>query len=272
MTLRGGRGRVAAVKARLGNRDVAVLQSLDRCRLLRGDQLQRLHVAEGSPLTQSRRTRSLLKRLHELGLVVRLPRIVGGVRAGSSGHIYGLSGLGQAVLDVAGTFGRRRRSVWDTKPYFQDHVLAVAELYVRLVELSRAGQCELLAFDGEPACWRRFIGSGGETITLKPDAYVRVGVGEFEGSAFVEMDMASESLPTIQRKCQAFTAYWRTGMEQHREGVFPLVLWLVPDTQRLGRLREVIGRLAADVQALFKVALHHDGPAVLTAIPKGGAA
>lgn len=270
MTLRGAQGRAAGLRARLGERDLAVLQSLERCRLLRGDQLQRLHIPDGSPLTRSRRTRSLMQRLHELDLVVRLPRIVGGVRAGSSGNIYGLSGLGLAVLDVAGTSGRRRR-VWDAKPYFQDHVLAVAELYVRLVEIQGAGDAELLTFDGEPACWRRFTDSSGETTILKPDAYVRLGVGEFERSAFVEVDMASESLPTIQRKCRAFIAYWRTGLEQQREGVFPLVLWLVPDDQRRLRLVDVMGRLATEAQALFRVALHRDGPAVLMAIPEGGA-
>jgi hypothetical protein len=254
----------------LGERDLAVLSSLDRCRLLRGDQLRRLHLAEGSPLTQSRRTRSLLKRLHELDLVVRLSRVVGDVRSGSSGHIYGLSGLGQAVLDVGGTLGRRRRRIWDTKPYFQDHVLAVAELYVQLVEASRTGRCELLDFDGEPACWRRFTGNSGETTTLKPDAYVRVGIGDFERSAFVEVDMASESLSTIQRKCRTFIAYWRTGLEQQRHGVFPLVLWLVPDEQRRTRLNEAISGLAADAQTLFTVALHSDGPNLLTTMPDGG--
>jgi hypothetical protein len=272
MTIRGEKGRVAAVRARLGERDLAVLRTLHRVRLLRGDQVRRLHVAEGSPLTQSRRTRNLLHRLHQLDLVVRSARVVGGVRAGSNGHIYGLSGLGQAVLDAGGTVGRRRRRIWDTKPFFQDHVLAVAELYVGLVEASRTNQCELLDFDSEPACWRRFTGSSSETVTLKPDAYVRLGVGEYERSAFVEVDMASESLATIQRKCRTFIAYWRTGREQQQEGVFPLVLWLVPNQQRRQRITDVIVRLTAETRALFAVALHHDGPALLSAAPDGGAA
>jgi hypothetical protein len=210
-----------------------------------------------------------LQHLHDLRLVVRLPRIIGGIRAGSSAHIYGLSGLGQAVLDIPGTYGRRRRSVWETKPYFEDHVLAVSELYVRVVEACRESASDLLAFDAEPACWRRFTGAGGEPITLKPDAYVSVGIGDIERSAFVEVDLSTESPTTLHRKCQTFVAYWRAGLEQQRHGVFPAVLWLVPDQNRQQRLLEVIRHLSHDVHHLFYVALLGDGSQLLTA-PEGG--
>jgi hypothetical protein len=159
--------------------------------------------------------------------------------------------------------------VWDTKPYFEDHVLAVTELYVRLTEACRKRAADLLAFDAEPACWRKFVGSGGEPVTLKPDAFVRVGVGEIERSAFVEVDLATESPATLQRKCLVFVSYWRAGLEQQRHGVFPLVLWLVPDEQRRQRLADVVRHLSHDVQHLFHVALLGDGPALLTA-PEGG--
>ena len=261
--------RAAALRRNLSDRDLAILSSLVRVRLMTVGQIQRLHVVTGSHLTQLRRTRNTLQHLHDLQLVVRLPRAVGGVRAGSSGYIYGLSGLGQAVLDIPGTYGRRRRSVWDTKPHFEDHVLAVTELYIRLVEACRAHSADLLAFDAEPACWRTFTGAGGEPVTLKPDAFVRVGVGEIERSAFVEVDLATESPATLRRKCLVFVAYWRAGLEQQRHGVFPTVLWLVPDEQRRRRLAEVVRHLPHDVQHLFDVALLGDGPARLTA-PEGG--
>ncbi|MEJ7743096.1 MAG: hypothetical protein WKF73_11400 [Nocardioidaceae bacterium] len=65
-------GRAARLRARLGERDLAVLGSLATLRLLTGKQLQRLHVTDGSPLTRARRARALLQRLTELRLVVRL--------------------------------------------------------------------------------------------------------------------------------------------------------------------------------------------------------
>jgi hypothetical protein len=261
--------RAVAVRRRLGERDVAVLSSLARLRLLTSDHIQRLHHYEGVTASRPRRTRGTLKRLHDLHLVIRMSRVIGGIRAGSTGYIYGLSGLGQAVLDISGTYGRRRRNVWETKPYFQDHVLAVAELCVRLIEVCRGGNAELLAFDAEPACWRKHTGSGGDLLTLKPDAYVRVGIGEFERHAFVEVDLATESPNTIHRKCQAFVAYWRSGLEQHRHDVFPSVLWLVPDGQRLQRLTEVVRHLSQETHDLFSVALLVDGPKLLTTPGRG---
>jgi hypothetical protein len=44
-----------------------------------------------------------------------------------------------------------------------------------------------------------------------------------------------------------------------------LVLWLVPNEERQRKLREVIDRLVAEARQLFAVALHGEGPGVLTA-------
>lgn len=207
----------------------------------------------------------MLQRLTELGAVVRLERTVGGIRPGSSAQVFGLSGRGLGVLGVDGPYGRRRRTVWETKPYFMQHVLGVAELCVGLTERCRGGTAELLIFDGEPAAWRRFADGSGATVTLKPDAYVRVGVGAFERHAFVELDMASESLPTIERKCGVYAAYWRSGLEQREHGLFPLVLWLVPTEDRQRRLEDTIASLPPETRRLFVVARQDEGPAVLTA-------
>jgi hypothetical protein len=115
--------RAAAIRRQLGERDLAILSSLQRLRLLTAGQVARLHIYEGSSATRSRRTRTTLKRLHDLHLVIRMSRTVGGIRAGSTGYVYGLSGLGQAVLSAGGIYGKRRRNIWETKPYFENHVL-----------------------------------------------------------------------------------------------------------------------------------------------------
>ncbi|MGH2366909.1 MAG: replication-relaxation family protein [Chloroflexota bacterium] len=251
----------------LSDRDRAVLTSLSELRMLTAKQIQRLHVADGSPLTQARRTRAVLQRLTELRVVVRLARRIGGIRAGSEGHVYGLSGLGQAVLEVDGPYGGRRRPVGDTKPAFQDHLLAVSELYVRLVEISRTSQAEVLLFHAEPACWRVHSGIGGQRVVLKPDAYLCLGIGDFEQRAFIELDQASEHLPTIARKCQRYVAYWHSGLEQQRHGVFPKIWWLVPSPHRRDGIASVIRKFAHSAQALFTVALQHEAPHLLTQPP-----
>ncbi len=265
-----GRGRAARLRTQLGERDLAVLESLSHLRLLTGKQVQRLHVADGSPLTQARRARTLLQRLTTLRLVVRLERRIGGIRAGSEGHLYALSGLGQAVLGVGGPLGRRRRPLGETKPWFQNHLLAVAELAVELATHTRDGRVELLAFEAEPACWRRFTGSGGQLVTLKPDAFVRIGLGEYEQRAFIEMDLSTESLPTIEGKCRRYVAYWRTGREQHTHGIFPKVWWLTPTEQRQTGITRTVQRLAHEARELFTVALSSQAAERLTHWPAGG--
>jgi hypothetical protein len=258
--------RLERARRQLSERDLAVLVSLDKVRILTLRQLQRLHVPDGSPSARTRRAQLLLTRLHKRGLVVRFDRTIGGVRAGSSGYVYGLTGFGQAVIDTAGPLGRRRRRTWETKPYFQDHLLATSELYVHLVEEHSQGEADLLDFDAEPTCWRHFTGSGGELVVLKPDAYVRLGVEDYERSSFVEVDLTTEGLPTIQRKSQRYIDYWRSGMEQQWRGVFPKVTWLVKDTTRAERVTSMIHKLASDAQELFEVGLLGHGAGLL----KGG--
>lgn len=263
-------GRIGRLRARLGTRDLEVLESLAKLRLATGDQLRRLHIADGSKGTQARRARALLQRLADLKLVVRLGRRVGGVRAGSSGFVYGLSGHGQAVLAVNGPMGGRRRRVWETSPSFQDHVLAVADVYVRLIEVERTNRADLLAFTAEPACWRTFSGVGGQGVTLKPDAFARLAVGDFEHSAFIEVDRGTESVPTLVRKMAVYAAYWRSGIEQAEHEVFPRVLWLASGDRSAQRITKALRQMPADAQHLFHAAFHGDAAAILTATARGG--
>jgi protein involved in plasmid replication-relaxation len=267
MTAEQAHGRTARLRARLSERDLEVLRSLYRLRLLTSSQVRRLHLTTGSPQTRARRTRALLQRQQELGLLVALDRRVGGVQPGSSATVYGLSGLGLAVLDFQGPRGGRRRRATDTKPYFMFHVLAVSELAVALAERTRETGAELLVFDGEPAAWRKYSGPDGAPAVLKPDAYAVVGLGDdLERSVFAEVDLASESLPTIERKCAQYLAFWRSGMEQREHGVFPLVMWLVPNEARRKQIQAVIDRLNTDTRRLFVVALQRDGAALLTSL------
>jgi hypothetical protein len=108
---------------------------------------------------------------------------------------------------------------------------------------------------------------------LKPDAYLRLDVDDFEIAAFIEMDLDTESLPTIGRKLGAYVDYWRTSTEQHRHGVFPRVWWLAPDNARLHAIAQTIRRVPHEARALFTVALADEAAALLTQLPtpEGGA-
>jgi hypothetical protein len=245
--------RLDRVRRGLTDRDVAVLEDLTRVRLLTGEMVRRLHVWNGSDLTRARRARGVLQRLHDVGLVHRLGRQVGGVRAGSSGFVYVLSPRGRRLLHAHGLAeGAKQRKAWETSERFVDHLLAVSEVYVRLREAERDGRGELLRFDAEPACWRYWSDLTGAPQVLKPDAFVVTGNDEFEFETFLEVDCGTETRPVLRRKAETYVAYWSSGEEQRR-GVFPKVLWQAPSDARAERITEVLGGLDPSHWRLFQV-------------------
>ena len=254
MTARSIAGRLALIRSSLSDRDMAILCDLDRVRLLTARQVERLHFADGSPGSRARRSRRVLKRLHEVGLTVRLKRRVGGVHAGSAGHIYTLSSLGQRLLQASGPAGgSRRRRPWEPSAHFVDHILEVAETYVLLREGERCGAFDLLSFEAEPACWRTVHEFGASSFVLKPDGFVRLGIGEYEQVSFVEIDRGTEHTPTLRRKLQAYVDAYRSGVEQSDGAAFPSAVWIVPDDDRADVLRHLVARLPPDHADLFVV-------------------
>jgi Replication-relaxation len=258
---------------RLGPRDLAILRTLQEFRLMTGGQIRRLYFYGGEPATEARKARAACKRLVELGVIVRTDRRVGGIRAGSEGFVFGLSGLGAAVLDIGQLQPSRHRRVAETKPSHQTHVLGVSELAVRLTESARTGEFSIDELRGEPGCWRWFSGVGGGQRTLKPDTFLRVSVADYELASFVEVDLATESLPTVLRKCMTYIDYWKSGAEQRLHDFFPRVWWLVPHTARLQAITDVLKRLPDEARDLFRVVQFDHAITALTTFPdtQGGA-
>lgn len=245
-----GRRQIEALRRQLSARELSLISTLVQLRWATGHQLQRLFASNGTPLSNVRRGRALLLRLTEFGVVQRLDRRIGGVRAGSGGFIYCPTSTGAAV--AAGPEGLRR--TWTASEAFIDHTLAVTELYVQATEAHRAGTLELLEFQLEPDCWRDFSAPIGRVI-YKPDAFLRIGHGDFEDLWFVEVDRGTESRTALLRKFRVTRQYAASGREQHRHGVFPRVLWLVPSVKRLRQLLDVAGQQPPDSWNLFGVRL-----------------
>ncbi len=239
----------------LSERDRAVTETVARLRLVSGQQLGRLLFSEGeNPATRARLARRSLARLTDLRVVTRLERRVGGVRAGSAGHVYALDVAGQRLVAYwQGEGIARSRSAFEPGTPFVRHTLALAEHYVRLVEAEREGAVELLSFSAEPECWRRFTGLGGAALTLKPDAFVSLGVGEFEERSFLEIDCGTEGRSALLRQCRGYLDYFRSGAEQAASGVFPRVVWITTTERRVGLLTEVCAALPPEAWQLFVV-------------------
>jgi len=83
----------------------------------------------------------------------------------------------------------------------------------------------------EPYCWRPY-GSVGKIVSLKPDLFAITLCDKYEDRWFFEIDLATESPVKIIEKCRRYHQYYRSGLEQEQYGVFPLVVWIVPDDTR----------------------------------------
>jgi hypothetical protein len=180
-----------------------------------------------------------------------LERRIGGVRRGSSGLIWQLGPTGERLLRTL-RGGNRRRFV-EPSTTFAAHTVATAELAIQLHEAVAAGDLELLSLETEPTCWRTFVGSHGGQEWLKPDLYAVTAHGEFEDHWFIEVDLATEHPPVVARKARIYQRYAATGAHQADHGLFPAVVWVVPDSARQTALEAA---LRADPQLqpeLFRV-------------------
>lgn len=243
-------GRLAAIESRLSERDRQIVHDVGHLRLMSGRQLSLLHY--GVTDSARRLCRLHLNRLVTEQLLIRLDRRIGGVRAGSEGYVYGLGVAGRRLL-----FPDRRRWWATPNPHqpFMLHTLSVADAFVTLHLAARRGGFTLTQFDAEPFCWRSFVGAGGARLVLKPDAFVVTEAGGFEDHVMLEVDLATESGPRITAKARVYAQYFQTGQEQERHGLFPGVVWLVPDEPRRALVARSLARLDADYWRLFSVHL-----------------
>ena len=57
----------------------------------------------------------------------------------------------------------------------------------------------------------------------------------------------------IVSKAKTYCRYWQSGREQMTEGVFPTVLFVVPDDNRRAQLLDTLSQLPAEHWQLFQV-------------------
>lgn len=245
----------------LSDRDFAILRSVDEHQFLTVKQVEALHFADHAPISAARTARRTLARLRNYRLLGTLERRIGGVKAGSVSLVHYLDVIGDQLLHNRSGRQAQRRSR-DPSCRFLSHRLAVADSHIALVKADRQGDLELVACAVEPASWRRFTGLGGGRLTLKPDLYVETTAtrnSDFVDAWFVEVDLGTESIQTLLRKCRDYETYRRTGIEQERDGGFPLVVWSVThrDPRKAERrrqtLREAIDEDPSLTGALFCV-------------------
>lgn len=236
---------------RLSDRDWRILRDFSRARLLTGQQLERLAFADLTGRSRAVVRWRVLKRLVAWRVLAPLPRRVGGAARGSGSTVYVLDSAGQRLVrmqdDVQTHVQPRRPGVPGER--FVRHVQAVSELYVQLVEATRAGTLVLDDFRAEPLAWIP-DGLGG---WLKPDAFVSVSAGDVSDDYFVEIDLATEHIPTLRRKIDSYLDFYVRG-QLGPNGVMPKVLFVVPDDRRQAALQLMLDRLPEPANTLVQVA------------------
>ena len=234
----------------LPERDKAILRSLERCRYLTTGQIHRLHHADSKTAASGIRLANMgTAKLRSHGLIDMLDRRIGGARGGSKAYVWTLAEPGANLLSLNDAERPARKRGFEPSLNFLKHTLEVAETYVQLTEICRRNGLELIKSEMEPCCWRGYVGRDGNPATMKPDMYAATAGGGYEDSWFIEVDMNTEAPSKIADKCARYAHYYRSGIEQERHGVFPLVAWIVHGEARKDKLmhyilesREIAGR------------------------------
>lgn len=251
---------LAEMRSSLTDTERAILRDVWSMRLGLATDLEQLQQLR-RPLS-TRQFRRTLESLQARRVLFRLSRTVGGTRAGSSGYVYGVGTLGQRLMAASDAEPVKR--AWTPRPSWLTHALAVSRLYVHLRQLEAEGGLTLAVFAAEPGSWRIFTGPEGGQTTLKPDAYVRTETSEYIDTCFIEVDMSTESPATLTRKLDVYRRYWMSGQEQERHGVFPQVLWLVPDDARAAVVASVVERQPDGAHALHQVVRYDQARSVFS--------
>ncbi|WP_245567323.1 replication-relaxation family protein [Nocardia vinacea] len=246
----------------LSERDWSILRSVSEHRYLTVHQIHALHFGDMPPASGLRTAQRVLARLRRDRVLANLKQRIGGHRAGSNATVHYVDEVGDRLLRQESN-RQTRRPFREPTQRFLDHQLGVAAAHVALVEADRLGQLELLRCDIEPTTWRAYVGIGGAQLTLKPDLYAETATppgSDYVDAAFIEIDMGTESIPTLIKKCREYESYRRQGIEQeHSAGAFPRVIWsMSADTEakaerRCQALRDAITKDRALPDDLFQV-------------------
>jgi len=230
------------LQQRLSARDWNVAQTVNLLRIASGQQLERLCFAELADGRSRTVTRSrVLARLVAWRVLMPVGRRVGGSGRGSTVQAFALDSGGQRLMErrqLAAAQRVRVRRPGAPGDRTTAHLLAVSELYATLVETSHAENVTLDHFVAEPGAWWP-NGLGGR---LKPDAYAVLARPGARDHWWIEVDLATESLPTVKAKLQAYLDFQQRG-ERGPEDVTPWVLVSTVTERRRDAIAATVRRL-----------------------------
>lgn len=237
-------------------------------------QLARLTALEyASPASALRQTQRHLASLAQQRLLTSLERRVGGWQGGSAVTIWAATTRGQRLVAVdEGEEVPRRQRPREVSTTFLDHLLAITEVRTSIEEAVRQEADTKVAVALEPECWRTALSPSGQPQVLRPDLAVTITSPAYEDRYLIEVDRATENPGRVIATCWRYQEHQATSAQASDDGVFPLVVWLVPGDRRRHRLERAIAHSTGLLRELFRVirldklpTLIHGGPAAIPA-------
>ena len=235
-------------------------------------QLARLTALEyASSASALRQTQRHLASLAQQRLLTSLERRVGGWQGGSAVTIWAATTRGQRLVAVdEGEKVPRRQRPREVSTTFLDHLLAITEVRTSIEEAVRQEADTEAAVALEPECWRTRLGPSGQPQVLRPDLAVTITSPAYEDRYLMEVDRATENPGRVIATCWRYQEHQAASSQASDGGVFPLVVWLVPDDRRRHRLERAIAHSTGLLRDLFRVirldqlpTLIHGGPAAI---------
>lgn len=260
-----------AIAGSLSSRDWSIIRLIAEHHFITVRQVESLCFSQHAPTSGSRIARRTLARLRGQRLLGTLRQRVGGQRSGSDGLVHYVNAPGLRLL---GAPSGRSGGFTEPSERFLAHRLAITDARIALIEADRTGAIELIGSAVEPAAWRRYVGIGAARRILKPDLAAETAAGDWVHAWFIEIDLGTESIPTLLTKCRQYEAYRQTGIEQDQHGSFPVVIWSMThrDPATAKRRRDALAAAIAADRSLPAVLFRIVAPDELVAlIQQGGA-
>ena len=240
-------------------------------------QLARLTALEyASPASALRQTQRHLASLAQQRLLTSLERRVGGWQGGSAVTVWAATTRGHRLVaaengEDEGEVPRRQRPR-EVSTTFLDHLLAITEVRTSIEEAVRQKADTEATVALEPDCWRTALSPSGQPQVLRPDLAVTITSPAYEDRYLVEVDRATENPGRVIATCWRYQEHQAASSQASDDGVFPLVVWLVPGDRRRHRLERAIAHSTGLLRDLFRVirldqlpTLIHGGPAAIPA-------
>ncbi|WP_427007169.1 replication-relaxation family protein [Pseudarthrobacter sp. H2] len=233
----------------VSSRDAQIIRHISRFGMLTSRHINDLVFHDNTSSTPSNRVLARLTRDKYLARIER--RSLGGTGGGSGTYVYQLASKGWVFM-------RKQTRYWPFRS-INHHTLAIADAYVEVAKLERANRVEVIGLSTEPDCWVTIAGAD-----LRPDMHLELSLPEkrMNVSLFVEADMGTERQKQLKEKLARYWHAYQHATEADMS-VFPVILFLVPDDERLKELNWIINSGPDEAKALFRVQRQDSFPRLL---------